>query len=100
MYNINLVELFMRRVFVKIYGRVQGVNFRNFIYKHATIIGLVGWVKNIGDGTVEAIFEGKEDALVKMIELCRQGPSFALVEDLTEQWSEATGEFRDFVIKY
>jgi len=90
----------MQRVFVKIYGDVQGVNFRNFILRQATALNIVGWAKNVSDGTVEAVFEGEEDVLRKIIELCRQGPDFSKVNKLSECWQEAGKEFKDFIIEY
>ncbi|MCK4553517.1 acylphosphatase [Candidatus Parcubacteria bacterium] len=90
----------MARVSIKIFGRVQGVCFRDFVYKHAIKLNLAGWVKNADDGTVEAVFEGDEEDLKKMIGLCRQGPSFSKVDKIDERWEEVVGEFREFVIKY
>jgi len=90
----------MRRVSLKIFGRVQGVCFRDFVYKHAIKLNLAGWVKNADDGTVETVFEGGENDLKKMIDLCKQGPSFSKVNKIDEQWEEARGEFEGFVIEY
>ncbi len=90
----------MRRVSVKIFGQVQGVCFRDFIYKHATELNLTGWVKNSDDGAVEAVFEGDEENLKKMIGLCGQGPSYSRVDKIDERWEEAEGEFKGFIIEY
>ncbi len=90
----------MPRVFVKIFGQVQGVCFRDFIYRHAIRLNLVGWVKNADNGTVEAVFGGGKNNLKKMIDLCKQGPSFSKVDKIDERWEEAEGEFEKFVIEY
>ncbi len=90
----------MRRVSIKIFGRVQGICFRDFIYRHATRLNLAGWVKNSDDGTVEAVFEGDGEDLKKIIDLCKQGPSFSKVDKIDERWEEAEGEFEKFVIEY
>ena len=90
----------MPRLAIKIFGRVQGINFRSFIYKHAVNLNLVGWVKNAGDGTVEAIFEGEKDNLKRIIELCRRGSLFSKVDKIDEEWEKAAKEFDEFVIKY
>ena len=65
------------------YGRVQGVFFRQWAVNHARALGVSGWVRNLPDGTVEAHVEGDEGAVRKMIDELRRGPSQARVEDLT-----------------
>jgi len=90
----------MSRLSLKIFGQVQGVNFRYFVYNQAIKLNIVGWVKNAADGIVEAVLEGKEEDLKKMLESCYQGPSYAKVDKIEEQWSEGIGEFKEFKIKY
>ncbi len=68
---------------VRIYGRVQGVFFRQWTVNQARLLGIAGWVRNCPDGTVEALVIGEEDAVAKMIAAMHQGPSQARVEDLT-----------------
>jgi acylphosphatase len=67
-----------RRVIV--HGFVQGVFFRDTTRRQARTRGVAGWVRNNRDGTVEAVFEGAADAVERMVELSRQGPSGARVE--------------------
>ena len=67
-----------RHVLIK--GMVQGVNFRNATKQEADQLGIVGWVKNLEDGRVEAMFEGTPDAMQRMIEWCKRGPPAAVVE--------------------
>ena len=67
----------MQRVIV--HGLVQGVNFRSFVVDRATALRLDGWVRNLRDGTVEAVFSGLEADVRAMVDLCHQGPRFAEV---------------------
>ena len=68
---------------VRIFGRVQGVFFRQWALNQARALGLAGWVRNAADGTVEAHLQGDEAAVADMIQGMRRGPSQARVEDLT-----------------
>lgn len=90
----------MKRVLIKIFGRVQGVLFRANTAAKAGEMGLTGWVKNTGDGTVEIIAEGEEEPLKKLIEWCYNGVKFANVDKVEVKWEEGTREFQDFFIKY
>jgi acylphosphatase len=88
------------RVRVYISGMVQGVFFRHETKKRALRQGISGWVRNLEDGRVEALFEGETEAIEKMLNFCRNGPPGADVQNLdvnTETWK---GEFRDFTVKY
>ena len=67
---------------VRASGRVQGVFFRDTTRRHAATRGVAGWVRNCGDGTVEAVFEGPPDAVAAMVEFVRAGPGHAEVADL------------------
>ncbi len=89
-----------RRLAVKISGRVQGVWYRASTRDQAAAYGLTGWVKNLPDGRVEAVFEGPEESLKAMLKWCWQGPANARVEAIEEVWSEATGEFSAFTVAY
>ncbi|MGC9079628.1 MAG: acylphosphatase [Nanopusillaceae archaeon] len=80
-----------------IYGKVQGVGFRKFVYENAIKLGIKGYVKNNPDGTVEAWFEGDEHNINKIIELCRIGPSRARVEKVCIENFENKG-YNDFSI--
>ena len=68
---------------VRLYGRVQGVFFRQWAVGQARALGVTGWVYNARDGSVEAHIAGDEAAVSQMIERMRQGPAGARVEDLT-----------------
>ena len=75
---------------LKIFGRVQGVFFRDFTEEKAAEFVIVGWVKNMPDGTVEAIIQGEEDNINKMIACCHEGPSSAQVEEIKVEWMESS----------
>lgn len=89
----------MKRVKLKIYGKVQAVLFRDSASKEAKKRELVGFVRNASDGTVEVIAEGSEKDLKDFIVWCYNGPERAVVAGIQEDWSEATGEFFTFMIK-
>jgi acylphosphatase len=69
----------MRSVRLRITGRVQGVGYRAWAIETARRLGLRGWVRNRGDGSVEALVTGDDDAVAAMIEACRDGPFSARV---------------------
>lgn len=69
-----------RTVHVFIGGRVQRVGYRKWAAGEAERLGLRGWVRNLSDGRVEAVFSGAEDIVAEMIGLCHQGPRFARVD--------------------
>lgn len=81
----------MKRIHVKISGNVQGVGFRYSIYSFALIYGIKGWVRNI-DEIVEAVFEGEENKIKKLIEFCKKGPFSAKVENIKIKKEEFKGE--------
>ncbi len=62
-------------------GRVQGVGFRYFVYRHATSLQLCGWVRNKENGDVEAHVEGGQEGVLKLERLIRKGPSFSFVSE-------------------
>jgi acylphosphatase len=73
---------------ITIRGRVQGVGYRAFVEHEALSAGLGGWVRNLRDGSVEAVLQGEPAVLDPLIEICRQGPFSARVEALERR--EAT----------
>jgi len=89
-----------KRVHILISGLVQGVWFRSSTRSKAIALGVKGWVRNLPDGRVEVMAEGKEKELKELIKWCYTGPPGASVRDVEVEWSKATGEFSDFVITY
>lgn len=81
----------MKRVVVLVSGQVQGVGYRNFARTKAVQLGLCGYVENLGDGRVEVVAEGPEEALKQLLEFLCRGPRFSKVSSLDIQWSQATG---------
>jgi acylphosphatase len=86
------------RAHVYVSGMVQGVFFRSETAEMAERFGLSGWVRNLPDGRVEALFEGEEANVNKAIEFCRRGPRWAQVTNLDVKREKWTGEFREFMI--
>ena len=88
------------RAHVFVSGRVQGVLFRSEAKHEAESRGVKGWIRNLSDGRVEAVFEGEEEAVKSLIEFCRRGPLGAIVANVDLTWENYTGEFDDFKMKY
>ena len=86
-------------VHVIVSGQVQGVWFRASTKQKADELGLNGWVRNTPDGCVEAVFEGEEEIVEKMINWCGHGPPMAKVENIKVKKQQPIG-FNDFSIKY
>jgi acylphosphatase len=88
------------RVRLVIEGRVQGVFFRDSTRTEAVYLGVCGWVKNRSDGSVEALIEGPEDKVKKLVKWCHQGPPHAQVTRVHETQEEWEGEFSSFDIVF
>ena len=86
---------------VIVYGYVQGVFFRDFTSRQATGLGLVGYVRNLpGGGAVEVNAEGERKQLEELISCLKVGPPAAEVEKVVTNWSEYTGDYSRFNIRY
>jgi acylphosphatase len=81
-------------------GIVQGVNFRYYTQREAQKRNLTGWVRNLADGSVGAVFEGEEEEVEAMIQWCHHGPPSAQVTELIVQPEEYRGEFQTFFVKF
>ena len=84
---------------VWIAGRVQGVAFRAYTIDESRLRGVAGWVRNMLDGRVEAVFEGDRAAVEAMIVWCRKGPPAARVTSVEVKWEEPKGE-TGFGVRY
>jgi acylphosphatase len=82
----------MTRARVRVEGVVQGVCFRDETRARARSLGIAGWVRNRVDGSVEAVFEGDNEAVASMIAWCERGPAGARVENLDVGWEHPQGE--------
>jgi len=91
-------EVVRAHIWVK--GRVQGVGFRASVeYSARQIGGLIGWVRNVGEDTVEAVAEGERASVERLIEAMKQGPRSSRVDESKVDWETPTGEFNGFGIK-
>jgi acylphosphatase len=88
------------RLHGRVYGRVQGVNFRYYTIREADAWGLTGWVANRFDGSVELVAEGEKRALHSLLTFLHRGSPSARVDRVQADWSEATGEFDRFRVRY
>ena len=86
------------RVHIYVSGRVQGVFFRASTQGEALRLGITGWVRNLRDGRVEALFEGDSNKVDEVIEFCQKGPPSAIVEKVDVFWEDYIGDIDDFRI--
>jgi acylphosphatase len=87
------------RLHLIISGRVQGVGFRFSAYDEAKDLALAGWVRNLPNGDVEIVAEGSRENLQMLAAWAHLGPPSAHVTVVREEWSDFTGEFKDFQIR-
>jgi len=88
------------RAHVFVSGLVQGVSFRYYTARMAQRLGLSGWVRNLYDERVEAVFEGEKEKVEEAVEYCRHGPPNARVSNIEIKWEEWTDKYRSFAIGY
>ena len=90
-----------RRLHALVRGRVQAVGFRQFVWSRAAQLGLTGWVRNGDDGrSVEVEAEGPSDALEQLLEILRQGPYGARVDDVQTSWSDEPRGYATFEVRF
>ncbi len=83
----------MKRYFVIVYGRVQGVGFRFFCQSHAKLMDITGYAKNLDDGSVELQIQGKENSLLKFLNIIKKGNRFIRVEDMSVDEIDVIDEY-------
>ena len=83
---------------VFVFGFVQGVGFRQAVKRKARFLGLTGWVKNLPDNRVEALFSGPKDKIDEAISFCKKGPFLSEVKHVEVEWEEKMQTFSDFVV--
>lgn len=88
------------RAHIFVSGRVQGVFFRDHTRRWASSFRLTGWVRNLWDGRVEVLVEGKKERIESLISRLREGPPMAHVEKVEVNWEEYKDEFNDFRITW
>jgi len=89
-----------QRIRLFVTGKVQGVFFRQALKVKARENSVFGWVKNLKDGRVEAVLEGEDLDVSKVIEWAHAGPANARVEDVEIRNEDHTGEFTKFDVLY
>jgi acylphosphatase len=87
------------RAHVRISGQVQGVFFRDSTSQKARELNLAGWVKNLPDGRVEAIFEGSSESVKEILRWCEEGPQHASVENVDADIEDAGGDLSGFEVR-
>ncbi len=80
-------------------GRVQGVFFRAFTRNVASLLDISGWVRNLYDGSVEAVFEGEKSLVEEAVKRCKKGPPGAYVDEMELEWQPFSGEFQGFSVR-
>ena len=88
------------RAHVYVKGHVQGVYFRQNTKDFAGQHSVTGWVRNLADGSVEAVLEGNQTNVREVVEWCHKGPANAKVENVIIAYELYSGEFQDFRISY
>ena len=86
----------MKQAHVYISGFVQGVGFRAYVRSKARKLDVRGWVRNLSDDRVEAVFQSDKETIQKLLKLCNRGPFFADVTDVVIDWEEQIEEFSEF----
>lgn len=89
-----------KRADARFTGKVQGVYFRDFTSRYSTEMGVTGWVMNCQDGTVRAVLEGEESAILEVVRRLREEHPYAQVTDVRIHWSEWKGDLEGFEIRY
>lgn len=88
------------RVHLYISGIVQGISYRSYTRVKASQMNVTGWVRNLPDGRVEAVFEGETENVKAMVDWCRTGPPAARVKQVEVNDEPHTGQYRFFEILY
>lgn len=88
----------MKQAHIYVSGFVQGVGYRANTKNQARKLSLTGWVKNLPDGRVEAVLQGPQESINKMIKLCKKGSYFAQVKDIAVEWEDLIEVFDEFTI--
>ncbi len=84
------------RAHLIISGRVQGVFYRSTTAQEARLQGVTGWIRNLPDGRVEAVFEGESEAVEFLTAFCWRGSKGSKVTDIRIEWQSYAGEFTAF----
>ena len=88
------------RAHIWVSGRVQGVGFRAFVQQSGGYLGLTGWVRNLADDQVEAVAEGKREAVERFVEVVKTGPRAARVETAHVDWETPQNDMPGFRVRF
>ena len=97
-YTDNSMTEKLIRAHLFISGKVQGVYFRQNTLQVAVKLGVVGWVRNLADGRVEAVIEGEQSLVKKVVTWCQKGTPPAIVNNVEVDYQNFTGSFNEFKI--
>jgi acylphosphatase len=89
----------LQRARVRVSGQVQGVFFRDSTRQKAEELGLAGWVRNMPDGQVEALFEGPSEKVEEIVRWCKEGPQRASVENVDTDFENTGGDLEGFEVR-
>ncbi len=89
-----------KSIHIRVWGRVQGVGFRAFVAQQAGMLGVKGWVRNVGWNQVETYAEGNEEVLKAFLEIVKKGPTVSRVEKDEVIWGEFGEKFDDFQVRW
>lgn len=93
-------DILKRRLHAIVKGQVQGVGYRQYAVRHAQMLGLTGWVRNLHDRSVEVVAEGTEEALERFVASLREGPSASVVWSIDVRYEQANGQYKGFRVEY
>ena len=89
----------MKGLHLFVQGKVQGVFFRKSTQQKAISLRIVGWVRNRKDGRVEVYAQGREEALILLLQWCGKGPKLAKVERVDMDWLDPRDDISNFEIR-
>jgi len=85
---------------ILISGRVQGVGFREFLRREVPALGgIVGYAKNLRDGTLEIVVKGDEEKIRKLVEKCKRGPLLSAIKDIKMEDIEIEDDYDGFIVR-
>ena len=84
---------------ILIEGRVQGVGYRDYARRRASVLGLGGWVMNLRDGRVRLLAEGSRGRIEELVRALEKGPPLSRVERVDVRWTSPSGDFDEFDVR-